>query len=320
MGIVPLLEEMVDEGKIKPMTFAFVGHVSAAARHVDYTCHEDYAAFINESVVPWLGREVSALETNGSTVVGLSLSGLMASYLTLRDDSPFRACISQSGSHWWRPEWFAEWAKKQSHDYAHFWLSVGWEEDATKVHHPPSGLFQEISQLEGVDRAAAVLREIGAEVEVHKFFGGHELKYWKEELEQALFWQQPNGFITTTCDLFSPDDFGEMRTFFEERDCIVGDHNLDDKWLLQLDHTQEPKLRYPMQNIMALLPLLREAKERFPETFTQLEKIQFSVIWEAPPSPPAPRCFEEVSLPPELMRELADLGATYSVQIYPHVP
>lgn len=320
MNVLPLLERLVDEGKLKPMTFAFVGHVSAADRVVDYTCNEDYAAFINDDVVPWLSKEVSALNTWRSTVVGLSLSGLMASYLTLHEESSFQNCISQSGSYWWKSGWFAEWAKKQGHDYAHFWLSVGDQETETNIDRPHLGLFQKISQIEGVERTATALREIGAEVFVHHFAGGHDLAKWKEELEWALFWQRRNGFLNTDCDLISPVDFGEMRTFFENHDCIVGDHDWGNEWVLQLEASQEPHRHYPMGNLIALLPLLKEAKQRFPEIFAQLKKFDFSVGWDAPESPPAPRRSEEFTLPPHLMRELAELGATYTVTIYPHDP
>lgn len=197
MNVLPLLDQLVDEGRIQPMTFAFVGHLSAASRAVDYTCNEDYATFINEDVVPWLGGEISALTTCRGMIVGLSLSGLMASYLTLHERSPFRACISQSGSYWWRSGWFANWAKKQGHDHAHFWLSVGDQETETNVNRPHLSLFQEISQIEGVKRTAEALREIGAEVHVHRFAGGHELAKWQKELESALIWPQPVGFIHT---------------------------------------------------------------------------------------------------------------------------
>ncbi len=320
MQVLPLLEQLVDEGKIKPMTFAFVGHVSAAARHVDYTCNEDYAAFIREEVVPWLGQEVSCLNTWRSTIVGLSLSGLMATYLTLGEGSPFRTCISQSGSHWWRHEWFAEWAQQQGHDYAHFWLSVGDQETETNVRHPPTGLLQEINQIEGVERAAHVLREIGAVVHVNHYAGGHQIKPWKEELEAALTWQRHDGFRTTDCELFFPKKFEDLVAFFAECDCTIWEYDLQDQWLLKLEPHHGPYRSFPMHHIKMLLPLLKEAKQRFPEIFAQVEKFDFSVGWDAPPSAPAPFTSEEVTLPPDLMRELADLGATYSVTIYPHDP
>jgi len=62
-----------------------------------------------------------------------------------------------------------------------FWLSVGDQE--TEVDDPP-----EVSQVEGVKNAHHVLKKLGAIVHYHEYHGGHDLKYWRAELDQALPW------------------------------------------------------------------------------------------------------------------------------------
>ena len=62
-----------------------------------------------------------------------------------------------------------------------FWLSVGDEE--TEVDDPP-----EVSQIEGVKNACQVLKSLGATVHYNEYHGGHDLKYWRAELDQALHW------------------------------------------------------------------------------------------------------------------------------------
>jgi len=68
------------------------------------------------------------------------------------------------------------------------WLSVGDEETDAGVSHPPTGLFQSISQIEGVERARAVLEEHGGDVSCHRYRGGHAFEHWRAELSDALLW------------------------------------------------------------------------------------------------------------------------------------
>jgi enterochelin esterase family protein len=188
LKVVPLLNALVEAGEIPRMTFAFVGHVSAAARHEDYTGNERYSRFLEDAVVGWLREEMPALQPNGHLIAGLSLSGLMATYQTVAFPLRFGLCLSQSGSHWWRPEEFADLVRQKTPLHAKFWLSVGDHETQTGVAHPPTGLFQEISQIDGVERAGRVLEEAGATVRHHCFPGEHSAKCWREELPDALRW------------------------------------------------------------------------------------------------------------------------------------
>ncbi len=174
------------------MACAYVGHVSAVDRHRDFTANERYARFIGERVIPWLQQEVAGLAEGGHVVVGLSLSGLMAVHLALRYPRLFCSCVSQSGSHWWDPEGFAEAVKHRAPIQGRFWLSVGAQETATDVRHPPTGLHQKISQVEGARHAARVLGESGGLVRYHEFEGGHSAECWRQELEEAIRWCLPS--------------------------------------------------------------------------------------------------------------------------------
>jgi enterochelin esterase-like enzyme/GNAT superfamily N-acetyltransferase len=170
------------------MSFAYVGHVSALDRHRDFTANEDYARFIGERVVPWLQQEVPGLREGGYVVVGLSLSGLMAVHLALRYPRLFSACVSQSGSHWWDYDSFGETVKRHAPVRGRFWLSVGSQETQTDVRHPPTGLYQQVSQVDGVSHAVRLLREAGGVVNAHEFEGGHARECWRDELDEAVRW------------------------------------------------------------------------------------------------------------------------------------
>ena len=188
MDAIPLLNNLFEGGNLPPMTIALVGHVSGAARHDDYTCNEAYARFIEGAVIPWLKTEISGLDEGGHIICGLSLSGLMATYLTLLYPKDFTGCVSQSGSHWWKHEWFAGMARSKGSTDTKFWLSVGDQETDVNVKHPPTGLLQEISQIEGVEATARVLKEIGGIVHYHRYQGGHSIQCWRGELSDALQW------------------------------------------------------------------------------------------------------------------------------------
>ncbi|RYD32122.1 MAG: esterase family protein, partial [Verrucomicrobiaceae bacterium] len=187
MGVMEILNGLVESGKIPGMTFAFVGCVSGPARQEDLVCNERYLRFISGRVMEWLKAEIPSLEDGGHLIGGLSLSGLMSTFIALNDPGHFGACLSQSGSHWWRHEWFNSVARGLAPVYGRFWLSVGDQETQTNLHHSPT-LCQEISQIEGVGKLAVTLSEAGGEVHCHRHPGGHSFLPWKEELGDALCW------------------------------------------------------------------------------------------------------------------------------------
>jgi len=116
------------------------------------------------------------------------LSGLAAAHIALLYPSRFPAALCQSGSFWFEPDAFAQLARQRPPVKTRFWLSVGDEETDEDVSHPPTGLFQGISQIAGVERARAVLEENGGEVNCHRYRGGHSFEHWRAELSDAVQW------------------------------------------------------------------------------------------------------------------------------------
>lgn len=165
--------------ELEPMTCVFVSHENSAARHADYACNEAYARFVAEDVV---GRFAS--RKGGHMVCGLSLSGLASAFGCLRYPGVFGGALCQSGAFWWMVQNGVEVPRAN----ARFWMSVGDEETAIGVSHPPSGMRQEISQIEGVRVVAERLRELGGDVNYHEFSGGHKPAPWRAELAEALRW------------------------------------------------------------------------------------------------------------------------------------
>jgi enterochelin esterase family protein len=185
---LPILSMLMERGTIPPMTLIFVSHGGAAARHVDYVCDPHFARFVAEDVVNEARARVPGLSTEGHLVCGLSLSGLAAAHIALLYPARFPAALCQSGSFWFEPDAFAQLARQHPPVSSRFWLSVGDEETAQNVSHPPSGMFQGISQIAGVEHARAVLAETGGDVSYHRFRGGHAFEPWRAELGDALPW------------------------------------------------------------------------------------------------------------------------------------
>jgi len=181
MKVLPVLNALLDRNALPPVTFAFLDHLNMKAREQDYTCNDQFGRFIVEKVIPRLQQEVPGLSPGHHLIGGLSLSGLASAWLALQYPRHFSCCLSQSGSFWWNDERFTKIASQHQPLTNRFWLSVGDQE--TEVDEPP-----EVSQIEGVKNAHRVLKALGATTHYHEYHGGHDLKYWRKELDQALPW------------------------------------------------------------------------------------------------------------------------------------
>ena len=190
LDALPVLEALLGEHGMPPLSLLFVSHVSSdpgqadyACRQADYVCNERYARYIAADVTQWARARNTGVRAGGHLICGLSLSGLQAAHVTCRHPETFSLCLSQSGSFWWldgKEDRLAPTAAK-------FWLSVGDQETAENVFHPPE-LFQEISQIAGVQGAATRIRQLGGTVHCHNYSGGHAAAAWRKELAPALRW------------------------------------------------------------------------------------------------------------------------------------
>ncbi|MCD6052227.1 MAG: esterase family protein [Verrucomicrobia bacterium] len=184
MNALPLLTELMASGAIPQMTCVFVSHVNAEARHADFLCNDRYTKFIAEDVVAWARVRDKNIQAQGNIICGLSLSGLAAAYLALKYPAVFSYALCQSASFWWLKDRQVDWPTTK----AKFWLSVGDKETASGLTHAPSGLRQEISQIEGVANAVKLLRSLGGTVKHSMHPGVHSTTPWREELAPAFKW------------------------------------------------------------------------------------------------------------------------------------
>ncbi len=184
LDCLPVLRDATTLGDVPSMSCVFVSFLDFEARHRDHTCDPQYARFIAEDVVRWARQRDERITRQGHLLCGVSLSGLAAAYTALQHPETFSSALCQSGSFWW----LADHAVSFPPTHARLWMSVGTEEVETGVTHPPTGLFQRVSQIEGVERAARAFASLGATVHYNLYSGGHAFPPWRDELAPALRW------------------------------------------------------------------------------------------------------------------------------------
>jgi enterochelin esterase family protein len=191
VGAAAVLHDLQRGGAVPPATGVFVSHNGAAARHEDFTCRADYATFVARDVVRWVTERNPSVRD--VVLAGLSLSGLAAAFVSTRFPGTFRATICQSPSFWWDDGRFGEELCRTNCAGERFWVCVGDQETDVNVSHPPSGLFQRLTQIEGCEAGRDALRRGGCEVSYRTYAGGHDPRCWREDLILALPWALRGG-------------------------------------------------------------------------------------------------------------------------------
>ena len=183
-----VIEDLRRQGILPAVTCIFVSCLDAEARHYDYTCNDQYSDFIAHDILRWAKARVTGVSLSDNLICGLSLSGLASAYLALTYPLVFSRALCQSGSFWWNQEWLANSRGLDAASQSRFWISVGDQEDDMDISHPPTGLYQEVSQLAASTRMADTLKDAGISINYNLFSGRHEIGPWQAELPSALKW------------------------------------------------------------------------------------------------------------------------------------
>lgn len=188
MKIPELIMEWQRSGTIPATTCLFVSHRDGTARHRDLTCSTNFANFIATDVCAWMRDHVADLPAKDWLIAGPSLGGLQAAFVALEHPQLFNRCLSQSGSFWWKDEWLTKHLDDLPLSNARFWVSVGDQETASGILHPPTGLRQDFDQVSACEHFAAALKKRRQLVRHRVYEGGHAFEPWKAELPDALHW------------------------------------------------------------------------------------------------------------------------------------
>ncbi|HEY5228606.1 MAG TPA: GNAT family N-acetyltransferase [Opitutaceae bacterium] len=189
VGAPQVVDTLVERGAIEEPAVVFVSFCTTDARWIECECHPPFASFIVDELLPWLAARFPALgEAKARVLLGLSYTGLAASWVGLERPGAFQAVVSQSGSYWWNDCWLC-----RQHRIApgttlpSFYLDVGTRETAENVTHKDD-LVQVASQISAVREFRDVLKAAGATVNYQEFEGGHDGACWTRMLPVALKW------------------------------------------------------------------------------------------------------------------------------------
>lgn len=194
MGSPTLVRELEERGEIAPVLCADISYATLDARWTECPCHQPFARFVLEEFMPWLaGLHPEVAACRERVLIGLSYTGLAASYVAHQDDQPFSAVISQSGSYWHGHGRLArDYAARPPARPARHFLTVGRRETQTNVQHRED-VLQQMAQIEGVRLFRDALVTGGMPVEYREFDGAHEFDWWRRMLPAALRWAVPAG-------------------------------------------------------------------------------------------------------------------------------
>ncbi len=188
VGAVEVMDQLIQAKEIPSTIFVFVSALDMETRAIECPCHPPFARFIIDELMPWLVSEYPAIkDCDQRTLVGLSYTGLAASYIALQSPESFTKVISQSGSYWWNNCWLVDqYAKLNTRLPIEFYLDVGNQETQTDVDHGHAR--QSISQIDGVTRLRDVLLKLDHTVNYVEFDGHHDTAKWRATLPNALQW------------------------------------------------------------------------------------------------------------------------------------
>lgn len=170
---------------IPPVTAAYVSCVDFDTRWPESFCNDRFAAFLQEELLPWIRTRSGLDGSNGTTLAGLSLTGLGAAHAALAYPASFPRVLCQSGSFWWNDNWLARHVAGPVADPLFFRITVGDRETREDVDHG-KGLLQKDSQVASNRRFRDALVAAGHRVSYAEVPGDHDVVSWRADLPASL--------------------------------------------------------------------------------------------------------------------------------------
>ncbi len=109
---------------------------------------------------------------------GVSLGGLAASYIALKNYNIFGNVLSQSGSYWYESEWLTKEFEKNDKLPINFYLNAGVLEDRPYDVEP--------IMMDVINNMRDMLLSKGYSVKYENFYSGHDYLSWGETLANGL--------------------------------------------------------------------------------------------------------------------------------------
>jgi enterochelin esterase-like enzyme len=184
-----LLDNLLADGRIRPVIAVFIDNPTPDSRNVELPCNESFVRFFEEELLPWLRERYRISDAPADRfVTGASYGGLAAMWFGYRLPHLFGNVISQAASLWWgpgfrmdvprsaggyTPEWLTQQYRASPCLPVRFWMEIGLME------HPSL-------MIEPNRRMKALLEEKGYELSYSEPCGGHDTALWRGTLGLAL--------------------------------------------------------------------------------------------------------------------------------------
>jgi len=189
------IENLIAEGRIRPMVAVFVDNPTPTSRNDELPCSEPFARFLETELIPWVRERYNVShDPADGYVTGVSYGGLAAMWIGYRLPHLFGNVIAQAPSLWWGPGFDMQRAQR-SQTYAPGWLIDQYE----RAPRLPLRIWQEIGLMESPDRMIepnrrmkAVLEAKGYDLTYSEPAGGHDYAIWRGTIADALTAMAPN--------------------------------------------------------------------------------------------------------------------------------
>ncbi|MGH4123448.1 MAG: alpha/beta hydrolase [Clostridium sp.] len=172
-----VLDNLIESKRIPPTVCVFIA--SNSDRYEELTCNENFSNFISQELMAWIYDNYNVTKEPQKTIIGgVSLGGLMASFIAIKNSNIFGNVLSQSGSYWYEERWLTKEFEKTNKLPINFYLNAGVLED-----HPYD---DEPIMMEAINNMRDVLLSKGYNVKYENFYSGHDYLSWGETLATGL--------------------------------------------------------------------------------------------------------------------------------------
>lgn len=177
LSVQTVLDNLIDSGEIPPTICVLID--TTVNRYAELTCNESFSRFLAAELMPWVYKNYNTTKKAKRTIIGgVSLGGLAASYIALKNYNIFGNVLSQSGSYWYESEWLTKEYKKTDKLPINFYLNVGVLEDRPYDTEP--------IMMDVINNMRDVLLSKGYNVTYEVFYSGHDYLGWGETLAAGL--------------------------------------------------------------------------------------------------------------------------------------
>ncbi|MEG0307204.1 MAG: alpha/beta hydrolase-fold protein [Clostridium sp.] len=177
MSAQTVLDNLIDEGAIESTICVLVE--TSKNRYEELTCNDSFSKFIATEIMPWVYENYNVTKNPQETIIGgVSLGGLAATHIGIKNSDVFGNVLSQSGSYWYESEVLTREVENIDKLPINFYLNAGVLED-----HPYD---TEPIMMEVINNMRDVLLAKGYSVKYENFYSGHDYLGWGETLATGL--------------------------------------------------------------------------------------------------------------------------------------